>query len=194
MPQYPLPKHIFGEKRATTLWTAAVSREGQDKGRATYLQLCDDLLLGDFHQLAVLHSECRVGNDREHAGVHLLGCGGPGQHRVEDGLHKGEGGVVRLPGWALLTLQPSRSQFTLQWCNTRAGLTWQCCTSSDSTRITDCGPPFAPKRSSSSSASKAACKQGKTQSSKSSTMLLICKSSYPMPAPLCNTLPKFKQT
>jgi len=87
---------------------------------------------------------------------------------------------------------PRKSQFFLQWCKARAGLTWQCCTSSDSTRITDCGPPLAPKRSSSSSASRAACKQVETQGSKSSTMLPICKDSHPMPAPVCNTLPKFK--
>lgn len=38
-------------------------------------------------------------------------------------------------------------------------LTWQCCTSSARTWITDWGPPFTPNRSSSSNASRAACEE-----------------------------------
>jgi hypothetical protein len=37
--------------------------------------------------------------------------------------------------------------------------TWQCWTSSARTWITDCGPPFTPNKSNSSSASRAACKK-----------------------------------
>ena len=51
-----------------------------------YLQLADDLRLGDGHQLGVLDGEGRVGDDGQEARVHLLGGGGPGQHGAQDGL------------------------------------------------------------------------------------------------------------
>lgn len=168
---HPFPKNILGKER-----------QGEE-GRAAHLQLGDDLLLGDFHQLAVLHSKGRVGDDGEHAGVHLLGRGGPWQHRVEDGLGEGEGEGLSC---RRSCHKPSGSPSAPQRWDTGRDLTWQCCTSSDSTRITDCGPPFAPKRSSSSRASRAACKQGDTRSSVRSTMLPVCKSSHPAPAPLPN--------
>lgn len=85
--QHALPKHILGDKRIAGFELSP--RKGEE-GRAAHLQLGDDLLLGNFHQLAVLHSKGWVGDDREHTGIHLLGRGGPRQHRVEDGLSKGE--------------------------------------------------------------------------------------------------------
>ena len=55
-----------------------------------YLQLADDLRLGDGHQLRVLDGEGGVGDDGQEAGVHLLGGGGPGQHGAQDGLEAEE--------------------------------------------------------------------------------------------------------
>lgn len=56
------------------------------KGRRACLQFCNDLLLGLLHHVRVLHSKCRVRNDREEAGVNLLGGGGPRQHGVQNRL------------------------------------------------------------------------------------------------------------
>jgi len=65
----------------TTTTTAAV----------LHLQLGDDLLLGGVDDADVVDREGRVRDDGEHAGVHLFGHGGSGQHGREDGL-EGEGG------------------------------------------------------------------------------------------------------
>ena len=51
-----------------------------------YLQLGDDLVLGDADQLSVLHSKGREGDDRKQPCVYLLGGGSSGQHGAQDRL------------------------------------------------------------------------------------------------------------
>lgn len=57
--------------------------------------------------------------------------------------------------------------------------TWQCSTSSGKTWMTDLGPPWAPKRSSSSMASRAACIHHSMRMKYSTTLLSVSVSSVP---------------
>lgn len=72
--------------------------------------------------------------------------------------------MVIITGWtALFKLKPvlnlNLGKNKICYSMVHYFLTWQCCTSSARTWITDCGPPFTPNKSNSSSASRAACKK-----------------------------------
>lgn len=51
-----------------------------------YLQFAYDLWLGDSHQVSILNSKSREGNDRQKTGIDLLGRWSSWQHGAQDGL------------------------------------------------------------------------------------------------------------